>query len=77
MKYLRQELKLDKNNALFQHSKQSDIFLSPNYNAKKFELTSSYLTTSRKSAIKTDNFSISTQQQLDRELLLLLDSYGE
>ena len=38
-------------------------FLSPNYNAKKFNLTSSYLATTRKSARKTDNCSISTQQQ--------------
>ena len=52
-------------------------FLSHNYNAKTFELMSSYLTTTRKSARKTDNCSISTQQELDQELPLLFDSYGE
>ena len=53
------------------------FFLSPKNNGKKFDLTSSYLTTPRKSARKTDNFSISTQQQFVRELPLLLDSFGE
>ena len=54
-------------------------FLGLNEQAKKFDLGSFDLKFYRLAKIsgKTENYSISTQQQLDLELPLLLDSDGE
>ena len=73
----RQDLKSKKNTVLFRHSEKNVIdFLGLNEQAKKFGLGSFDLKFYRLAKIsgKTENYSISTQQQLDLELPLLLDS---
>ena len=80
LKDIRQELKSEKNTALFQQFKRNlTDFLGLNDQAKKFGLGSFDLKLYRlvKISVKTENYSISTQQQLDLELPLLLDSDGE